>query len=165
MIHKLGHFGFISKKWDEDVAFYTENFNFVPSDVLRAPGNSDMDVMVFLHPDLGEEYTDHHTLFVARAPPNMPATMMHHTSFEVDDFDTQLLGHEHLLTKGYKLVWDVGRHVLGSQIFGYLKDPSGFTIEHYADGDLVNVHTKMLRQEDQGPNTLSVWEPNMPEVF
>lgn len=165
MIHKLGHFGFISKNWDEDVAFYTQKFNFVPSDVLHAPGNSDMDVMTFLHLDLGEEYTDHHTLFVARAPPEMTATMMHHTSFEVDDFDTQLLGHEHLLSKGYTLVWGVGRHILGSQIFDYWKDPSGFTIEHYTDGDLVNVHTKILRQEDQGPNTLSVWGPNLPEVF
>jgi hypothetical protein len=165
MIHKLGHFGFISNKWDEDVAFYTEKFNFVPSDVLHAPGNSGMDVMTFLHLDLGEEYTDHHTLFVARAPPDLPATIMHHTAFEVDDFDTQLLGHEYLLSKGYTLSWGIGRHILGSQIFDYWKDPSGFTIEHYADGDLVNVHTKTLRQEDQGPNTLSMWGPNLPEVF
>ena len=165
MIHKLGHFGFISKKWDQDVAFYTEKFNFAPSDVLHAGGNSEMDILVFLHLDLGEEYTDHHSLFVARAPPDMPGTMMHHTSFEVDDFDTQLLGHEHLLSKGYTLVWGVGRHILGSQIFDYWKDSSGFTIEHYADGDLVNIHTKVLRQEDQGPNTLSVWGPKLPEVF
>lgn len=165
MVHKLGHIGFISTKWDEDVAFYTNNFNFVPSDVVHEAGNPDVDILAFLHLDLGEEYSDHHTLFLARAPPEMPATMMHHTSFEVDDFDTQLLGHEHLLSKGYKLIWGVGRHILGSQIFDYWKDPSGFSIEHYADGDLVNVHTNVLRQEDQGPNTLSVWGPKLPEVF
>jgi len=165
MIHKLGHYGFISKQWDEDVAFYTGNFNFVPSDILHAPGNPDMDVLTFLHLDLGKEYSDHHSLFLARAPPGVPATIMHHTSYEVDDFDTQLLGHEFLLSKGYQLVWGVGRHILGSQIFDYWKDPSGFTIEHYADGDIVNEDTEVLRQADQGPNTLSVWGPKLPEVF
>jgi hypothetical protein len=165
MIHKLGHYGLISTKWDEDAAFFTQNFNFVPSDVLHAPGNPNMDVLTFMHLDLGKEYSDHHTVFLARAPPDLPATMMHHTSYEVDDFDTQLLGHEHLLRKGYKLHWGVGRHILGSQIFDYWKDPSGFTIEHYADGDVVNEDTEMIRLEDQGPNTLSVWAPDMPEVF
>ena len=165
MVHKLGHYGFISKTWDEDVAFYTGNFNFVPSDVLHAPGNSDMDILTFLHLDLGREFSDHHTLFLARAPPEVPATFLHHTSYEVDDFDTQLLGHEYLLSKGYQLVWGVGRHILGSQIFDYWKDPSGFTVEHYTDGDVVNEDTKVLRQEDQGPNTLSVWGPKIPEVF
>lgn len=165
MVHKLGHYGFITKKWDEDVAFYTGNFNFMPSDILYAPGNPDMDVLTFLHLDLGKTFSDHHSLFLARAPPDLPATIVHHTSYEVDDFDTQLLGHEFLLSKGYKLVWGVGRHVLGSQIFDYWKDPSGFTIEHYADGDVVNEDTKVLRQEDQGPNTLSVWGPKLPEVF
>ncbi|TVY59331.1 Metapyrocatechase 2 [Lachnellula cervina] len=165
MIHKLGHYGFISKSWDEDVAFYTENFNFVPSDVLHASGKAEVDILTFLHLDLGKEFSDHHSLFLARAPPDLPATMMHHTSYEVDDFDTQLLGHEYLLNKGYQLVWGVGRHILGSQIFDYWKDTSGFTIEHYADGDIVNEDTKVVRQEDQGPNTLSVWGPKLPEVF
>ncbi|KAI9835130.1 MAG: hypothetical protein M1819_002499 [Sarea resinae] len=165
LVHKLGHYGFISKTWDEDVAFYTGNFNFVPSDILHAPGNPDMDILTFLHLDLGKEFSDHHSLFLARAPPEMPATILHHTSYEVDDFDTQLLGHEYLLGKGYKLVWGVGRHILGSQIFDYWKDPSGFTAEHYADGDVVNEDTKTQRQEDQGPNTLSVWGPQLPEVF
>jgi hypothetical protein len=165
MVHKLGHYGFISTMWDEDVEFYTGNFNFVPSDITHAPGNPDMDVLTFLHLDLGKDFSDHHSLFLARAPPDVPATMMHHTSYEVDDFDTQLIGHKHLLSKGYQLVWGVGRHILGSQIFDYWKDPSGFTIEHYADGDVVNEDTKTLRQEDRGPNTLSVWGPELPEVF
>ena len=31
--------------------------------------------------------------------------------------------------KGYKIVWGVGRHLLGSQIFDYWWDTSGFMIE------------------------------------
>lgn len=34
-----------------------------------------------------------------------------------------------LAKKNYKSVWGVGRHVLGSQIFDYWWDPTGFMIE------------------------------------
>jgi hypothetical protein len=65
-------------------------------------------------------------------------TYVHHTSYEIEDFETRLLGHKWLAQKGYESVWGVGRHALGSQIFDYWKDPRGFKIEHYADGDAVN---------------------------
>lgn len=163
MVHKLGHYGFVTAKFDEDVHFYTSNFNFVPSDILHMPGNAEIDVLVFLHLDLGKDFSDHHTLFLQRGPPG-EGSHVHHCSFEVEDFDTQLLGHEWLLEKGYKPVWGVGRHILGSQIFDYWKDTSGFIIEHYADGDLVNQETRITRQE-AGPNTLSIWGPKVPESF
>ena len=113
----------------------------------------------FFHLDLGEEYSDHHSLFLARAPYAFPETRLHHTSFEVNDFDSQLLGHDWLLSRNYKLVWGVGRHILGSQIFDYWKDPSGFIIEHYADGDLVNNKHRITREPDGGALSLSVWGP------
>ena len=120
-------------------------------------------MLVFFHLDLGGEYSDHHTLFLQRGSPGQK-TAVHHCSFEVEDFDTQVLGHEFLLSRGYKLLWGVGRHILGSQIFDYWKDTSGFTVEHYADGDVVNQDTEVLRQE-AGPNTLSVWGPPLPAEF
>jgi hypothetical protein len=89
---------------------------------------------------------------------------LHHCSFEVADFDTQLIGHEWLAQRGYKPVWGVGRHILGSQIFDYWKDPSGFKIEHYADGDVVNAKMPVKRQA-AGPNTLSIWGPPLPPSF
>jgi catechol 2,3-dioxygenase-like lactoylglutathione lyase family enzyme len=158
MIHKLGHYGFVVARWDEEVKWYTDTFNFVPSDVQWLPGNEDLDVITFMHLDLGDKYSDHHTLFLARARPD-ERDRMHHTSYEVEDFDTQLLGHQWLAKKGHKSVWGVGRHILGSQIFDYWRDPSGFTIEHYADGDLVNIKTGTKRSE-AGP--LAVWGPEMP---
>jgi hypothetical protein len=54
---------------------------------------------------------------------------VHHCSFEVHDFDTQLLGHKWLAAKGYKSVWGVGRHILGSQIFDYWWDTSNYMVE------------------------------------
>ena len=162
MVHKLGHYGYVSKEFDSEVAFYTSNFNFVPSDVLHAPHNPDLDITTFIHLDLGAQYSDHHSIFFARAPPEVEQTWLHHTSFEVEDFDTQLLGHWWLAKHGYECIWGVGRHIQGSQIFDYWKDTSGFKIEHYADGDVVNDQIPTKR-EAAGP--LAVWGPDMPKEF
>lgn len=168
MVHKLGHYGYLTTMFDEDIEFYTTYFNFVPSDILYEEADSQIDTLVFMHLDKGKEYVDHHTLFFARVQnPDSALTesrhRLHHCSFEVDDFDTQLLGHEYLLQKGYTPVWGVGRHILGSQIFDYWKDPSGFTVEHYADGDVVNVDNGTGRQKSEGAASMYIWGPVRPE--
>jgi hypothetical protein len=162
LVHKLGHFGYVVPQFDSELAWYTGNFNFVPSNVLYHWDFSNMDVLTFMHLDLGEEYSDHHCFFMQRAEPEVKKTFVHHTSFEVVDFDTQLIGHEWLAKKGWKSIWGVGRHVLGSQIFDYWADSSGFKIEHYADGDVVNKHTPTER-DVVGP--FSVWGPEVPKDF
>jgi hypothetical protein len=58
---------------------------------------------------------DHHAFFVSKNA----TSHVHHCSFEVYDFDPQHLGHQLLAKKGYKSVWEVGGHILGSQIFDY----------------------------------------------
>ncbi|KAK0646768.1 glyoxalase family protein [Cercophora newfieldiana] len=170
MVHKLGHYGYVTTMFDEDVAFYTQNFNFIPSDVLYEEKNGqEIDALTFMHLDQGSEYSDHHTLFLNRAPPSFDRGSsndkhrVHHCSFEVEDFDTQLLGHEYLVTKGYTPIWGVGRHIYGSQIFDYWKDPSGFAIEHYADGDLVNVDNPTGREKSDGPASMYIWGPVRPD--
>lgn len=47
-----------------------------------------------------------------------------------------MAGHEHLKLGGYIQDWGVGRHVLGSQVFDYWKDPFGNRVEHWTDGDV-----------------------------
>lgn len=150
--------------FDEDIAFFTNNFNFVPSDILyeEIEGRGEVDSLTFMHLDNGKSYTDHHTLFISRAPSLISSCKIHHCSFEVEDFDTQLLGHEYLLSKGHTLVWGVGRHILGSQIFDYWKDPSGFTIEHYADGDVVNEDNPTGRMKSEGAASMYIWGPIRP---
>lgn len=82
----------------------------------------------------------------------------------MDDFDSELKGHIWLEKKGWELVWGVGRHILGSQIFDYWFDPDNFVIEHYADGDLVNCHHKIERVPAT-PDSISVWGPDVPLAF
>ena len=162
LVHKVGHLGYVCKEFDEELQFYTSNFNFVHSDILWHPQFSNIDVLTFMHIDLGKEFSDHHIMFLQRAPPEVKATYLHHSSYEVADFDTQLIGHEWLAKNKWKSVWGVGRHILGSQIFDYWQDNSGFKIEHYADGDIVNEDTP-TRREVAGP--ISVWGPELPKDF
>lgn len=87
MVHKLGHYGFISSAFDEGLGFYLDKFNLTPSDILFEPSMPDLDVLAFLHIDLGTEFSDYHSLFMQRGAPGQQ-TAMHHCSFEVADFDT-----------------------------------------------------------------------------
>ncbi|KAF4548078.1 Hypothetical protein D9617_32g091980 [Elsinoe fawcettii] len=140
--------------------WYTTNLNFAPTDILERDGKAST---CFMHIDRGLEYTDHHAFFIKSAKPNQKPNVAH-AAFEVHDFDVQQLGHQHLVSKGYKLCWGVGRHFLGSQIFDYWYDPSEFVVEHYADGDMVNSETPVSRLP-AGPESLSVWGPECPDYF
>jgi len=163
-IHKLGHFGLCVLNLQEQIRFYTQNFNLVPSDFLYvqspdAPGGR-QEVAFFAHIDRGTEFVDHHSFFMS----SNPTGHVHHSSFEVHDFDTQLLGHKWLAKKNYKPVWGVGRHILGSQIFDYWWDTSKFMIEHYTDGDTVNNKTP-IGFGPAGSESLAVWGPELPLDF
>jgi len=168
-VHKLGHFGLCVQDFPSQMDFYTRNFNFAPTDFLYVDvdggdGNGQeanrKDVAVFLHIDIGKAYTDHHTFFMS----TNPTSHVHHCSFEVHDFDSQNLGHEWLVSKSYKSVWGVGRHILGSQLFDYWWDTTGFMVEHYADGDLVNEDTP-VGWGAAGDESLAVWGPEVPKWF
>ena len=58
-----------------------------------------------------------------------------HSAYQVSDFDALAAGGQHLLDEGYYRSWGIGRHIQGSQIFDYWRDPDGFLVEHFADGD------------------------------
>lgn len=121
MVHKLGHFGVSVKNFHETYDFYTKNFNLVASDIVTDGEDTQRDIGAFLHIDLGETFTDHHSFFFME----MPSQHVHHSSFEVHDFDTQMLGHKFLAQKGYLLEW--GHHTPQNQVFDYWRDPvSGF---------------------------------------
>lgn len=126
-VHKLGHFGCCVTDFAKVYEFYTSRFNFKASDLVY-DGKSGKDITTFLHLDRGKDQVDHHCFFFFEGP----KYHVHHSSYEVHDFDIQGLGHQWLREKGYENVWGLGRHVLGSQIFDYWWDPSHFMMEHYS---------------------------------
>lgn len=158
----MGHFGYNTSQFETLLTFYTATFNFNPTDLLYVEKDGDRKlVTMFAHLDLGETLVDHHSLFMSSNP---NVAHVHHCSFEVHDFDTQQLGHQWLAQKGYKPVWGVGRHILGSQIFDYWWDTTGNMVEHYTDGDVVNQDTP-IGYRKAGSELLAVWGPEVPSIF
>ncbi|KAM5527618.1 hypothetical protein FOXYSP1_19980 [Fusarium oxysporum f. sp. phaseoli] len=163
-VHKLGHYGLCVQDFNKQLDWYTRNFNFVPTDLLYVQDeNNKREVALFAHIDRGNDCVDHHTIFLTTIQAGRESHV-HHCSFEVHDFDTQKLGHQWLARKGYKSVWGVGRHILGSQIFDYWWDTTGNMVEHYADGDLVNKDTPVSFLP-AGNESLAVWGPEVPDNF
>jgi catechol 2,3-dioxygenase-like lactoylglutathione lyase family enzyme len=112
-------------------AWYKDRFGLITSDEIEmAPGVA---LGAFLRCDRGETVTDHHTLFLLQSP---RGPGFNHAAFEVADLDDLMCGHAHLAGAGRTHAWGVGRHVLGSQVFDYWKDPWGHELEHWTDGDL-----------------------------
>jgi hypothetical protein len=87
--------------------------------------------MSFIRCDRGSARADHHTLAVALGPANRYV----HPAYQVNDLDTLAAGGEYLRQRGYYRSWGIGRHIQGSQIFDYWRDPDGFLVEHFTDGE------------------------------
>ncbi|KIH89899.1 oxidoreductase [Sporothrix brasiliensis 5110] len=157
-VHKLGHFGMCVTDFAQSYDFYATHFNFFPSELVH--DDSGTNHTVFFRLDRGDEQVDHHTFFLFQGP----RWHVHHTSYETHDFDTQVLGHDWLRAKGYTNCWGVGRHVMGSQIFDYWFDPAQFILEHYVDGDLLDMSepTHVTLEKDAH---LHVWGPDVPPTF
>jgi catechol 2,3-dioxygenase-like lactoylglutathione lyase family enzyme len=158
-VRKLGHFGFNVSNYERSLAWYQENLGMRASDTLHA-GPDNKEVAAFLRVALGDEWVDHHSIFLLESP----KTHVHHCSFEVQDPDEVMMGSEWLKAQGWKQFWGVGRHVLGSQVFDYWRDCSGFMIEHYADSDLLNEQFAG-DHHNVADETLAVWGPQPPRDF
>jgi catechol 2,3-dioxygenase-like lactoylglutathione lyase family enzyme len=131
-VMRLGHAVLNVSNFRASEAWYKERFGFITSDEIAL--SPDFSLGAFLRCDRGETPTDHHTLFLLQGP---DGPGLNHAAFEVADFDDLMTGHDRLKLAQHQPHWGVGRHVLGSQIFDYWRDPWGHTLEHWTDGDLL----------------------------
>ncbi len=128
---RLGHCVLNVSDFRASEQWYKSRFGLITSDEIEvAPGFS---IGAFLRCDRGEVPTDHHSLFLVQSP---KGPGFNHAAFEVADLDDLMIGHERLKAAGRTQEWGVGRHILGSQVFDYWRDPWGHTLEHWTDGDL-----------------------------
>ena len=133
VIQRLGHVVLQSTKYIETLNWYLDHFGLIVSDFLFFPGQRDRGpTMSFIRCDRGGTPTDHHTLAMALGPANRYV----HSAYQVSDLDALAAGGEYLQDRGYLRSWGIGRHIQGSQLFDYWRDPDGFLVEHYADGDV-----------------------------
>lgn len=132
-IQRLGHVVLSSTKYLETLNWYLDHFGLIVSDFLfYARQRERGPTMSFIRCDRGSTPSDHHTLAMALGPANRYV----HSAYEVCDLDAMAAGGEYLSERGYFRSWGIGRHIQGSQLFDYWRDPDGFMVEHYADGDV-----------------------------
>ncbi len=157
-VNKLGHVVLETPDFDKTARWYIDTFGFIPSDVMCLPDGTP--VGSFLRLDRGKEPSDHHTVFVAMAL----EPKVDHVSFEVVDLDAVEMGQQVMMAKRYRHAWGVGRHLLGSQIFDYWRDPWGQKHEHYADGDLFDA-SEPAGYHLMNREGLYQWGPDLPDDF
>ena len=132
-VQRLGHVVMQGTTYMQTLNWYLDHFGLIVSDFLYYPGQRERGpVMSFIRCDRGSTPSDHHTLAMALGPSNRYL----HSAYQVCDLDAIAAGGEHLRELGYKRSWGIGRHIQGSQIFDYWRDPDGFMVEHFSDGDM-----------------------------
>ena len=132
-VERLGHVVLQTNKYIEALNWYLDNLGLIVSDFLFFPGQRDRGpAMSFIRCDRGMTPADHHTLAMALGPVNRYV----HSAYQVCDLDALAAGGEYLKELGYQRSWGIGRHIQGSQIFDYWRDPDGFLVEHFSDGDM-----------------------------
>ncbi|MEI9886261.1 MAG: VOC family protein [Rhizomicrobium sp.] len=156
---RLGHCVLNVGNFRVSEAWYKERFGFITSDEIYAGAKENV-LGAFLRCDRGATPTDHHTLFLA----GLGHAGFNHAAFEVADMDDLMAGNAHLQATERRHEWGVGRHLLGSQIFDYWRDPWGHTLEHWTDGDLLSA--------DWGSRSAAInelaglqWGPPMPPTM
>jgi hypothetical protein len=113
-VQRLGHLVVQTTKYLETLNWYLDNLGMIVSDFLYFPGQRDRGpTMSFVRCDRGPTPAD-----------------------QVCDLDALAAGGEYLRERGYFRSWGIGRHIQGSQLFDYWRDPDGFMVEHFADGDV-----------------------------
>jgi catechol 2,3-dioxygenase-like lactoylglutathione lyase family enzyme len=132
-VERLGHVVLQTPRYLETLDWYLKHLGLIVSDFKYFQGQRERGpTMSFIRCDRGPEPTDHHTLAMTLGPRNRYV----HSAYQVADLDSLAAGGEYLREQGYFRSWGIGRHIEGSQIFDYWRDPDGFLVEHFTDGDL-----------------------------
>lgn len=114
--------------------------------------------VAFMH---GAHGSDHH--LVAFAKSDGPG--LHHSSWDVGSIDDVGNGSEQMRNSGYTQGWGVGRHVLGSNYFYYVRDPWGSWAEFSHDIDFIPHNLDWPAADHPPHDSMHVWGPALPEDF
>jgi len=132
-VQRLGHLVVQSNRYLQSLNWYLDHLGLIVSDFLYFAGQRHRGpTMSFIRCDRGSVPADHHTLAIALGPVNRYV----HSAYQVCDLDALAAGGEYLTEQGYFRSWGIGRHIQGSQLFDYWRDPDGFMVEHFTDGDM-----------------------------
>jgi len=146
---RLGHVLFFTPDMNRAIDFYTRVLGMRLSDRART-------IVAFLRCT-----TDHHNLaFLASAGPGF-----HHGSYEVGGVDEIAMGALKMQESGWQPGWGLGRHVIGSNFFYYIRDPWGSFAEYFHDLDYIPESCAWEARDFAPEDALYRWGPPVPEDF
>ncbi len=147
----LSHVLLFSPDVLRSVAFYRDVLGLKLSDHSG-------DGIAFMH---GAHGSDHHLVALAKSH----ASGLHHMSWDVGSINEIGLGAEHMKMKGHKHGWGVGRHVVGSNYFYYVRDPWGSWCEYSFDIDHIPADLDWVAADHPGEDSFYAWGPDVPADF
>lgn len=116
------------------------------------------DGIAFMH---GIHGSDHHMIALAKSE----GPGLHHLSWDVGSIHEIGLGAMQMADKGFTAGWGVGRHVLGSNYFHYVRDPWGSWCEYSSDIDYIPSNHDWDSGDHPGHDAFYVWGPTPPDDF
>jgi len=148
---RLAHLALYTADVGRAIGFYRDVLGLRLSD--SSEGN-----VAFMH---GPHGSDHHMVAFARSG----GPGLHHCSWDVGAVQEIGLGAMQMAGKGYAAGWGLGRHVLGSNYFHYVRDPWGSYSEYSADMDYIPADHDWQSGDHPGEDSFFLWGPNPPEDF
>ncbi|MBV9440235.1 MAG: VOC family protein [Candidatus Eremiobacteraeota bacterium] len=149
--YRLGHVVLQTPQLEEMLAFYRDVLGLALSDRCQR-------IIAFLHVPQGG---DHHVLAFASAE----RRGFHHASFEVGSIDEIGMGAQTVLQAGYRDGWGLGRHVIGANLFHYLRDPWNSMAEYYCDMDQIPGDGSWQPRNYPPEDAQYRWGPHPPPDF
>jgi len=148
---RLSHVLLYTRDVDASLEFYERNLGLRLSD--RAS-----DLVVFMH---GIHGSDHHMLALVKSS----APGFHHCSWDVTSVQDIGLGAMRMADKGWTKGWGLGRHVLGSNYFHYVRDPWGSFSEYSCDIDYIPREERWPAADHNPEDSFYLWGPEVPREF
>jgi len=148
---RLSHILLFSSDVPRSVRFYSDTLG------LRLSDHSG-EIIAFLH---GAHASDHHLIAFAKSD----GAGLHHSSWDVATFDEVGLGMQQMIDRGHAHGWGVGRHVLGSNYFRYIRDPWGSFAEYSYDIDFIPATIDWQARDHPPEDSFYVWGPPVPDDF
>lgn len=147
----LSHILMFSADVLEAIRFYREVLG------LRLSDHSGP-IIGFMHSPHG---SDHHLIALALSS----GGGLHHSSWSVPSLDAVGLGAQQMAQAGYERGWGLGRHVLGSNYFRYVRDPWGSYAEYSFDIDFIPSGMDWPTADHPPEDSFYTWGPVPPEDF
>lgn len=148
---RLAHMLVFTRDVGRSVAFYRDVLGLRLSD--EVPG-----AVAFLHAVHG---SDHHIVAFAKSD----APGLHHSSWYVGSVQDMGQGASYMAERGYRQGWGLGRHVLGSNFFQYIRDPWGSYAEYSGGADYIAADADWAGEAQAEEDGFYLWGPSPPEDF